>query len=166
MIDTNLFKQQTILNKRFVNLLDCELTMCSSNVGLATTLTGVCRNRRQRKIKQHTWKVEPMKTDHLGQQTNSLSWHHINILAVLASHQVGIGYFHLMRFFAFFFGINGLHQHAYRACEDVLGRYLILSAEEIMHNAREDEKSGVRSRSKNVIYTQQVGFINPNDCCC
>ena len=139
MIESNLIKQQTILNKRFVNLLDCELTMCTSNVGLATTLTGVCRNRRQRKIKRHTWKVEPMKTDFLGRQSNSSSQHHINILAVLASHQVGIGYFHLMRFFAFW-GINGLHQHAYRACEDVLGKFLLLSAEELMHDAREEEK--------------------------
>ena len=159
MIDTNLFKQQTILNERFVNLLDCELTMCSSNVGLATTLTGVCKNRRQRKIKRHMWKVQPSKTDYLGRQSNSSSRHHINILAVLASHQVGIGYFHLTRFFAFL-GINGLHQHAYRACEDILGKYLILSAEETMHEAREEEKKAVLEQDYKRHYTHsEWGFL-------
>ena len=113
MVENNFIKQELILKSQCLDLIDSQLTIDSSSIGLATTLTGAYNNRHQAQLQQHRFEIKLEQTPSLSCQKNMASRNHINLLAALASHQVGIGYFHLMRFFAFI-GIYGLHQHGYK----------------------------------------------------
>ena len=90
-------------------------------------------------MKGHEWSIKPRKTYTTINNGFYAKDYVINLLVVLACHQMGLGVKCLEKFFAYL-GIKSLHQHAFRSCEDHCGKSLISVAEETMKDAQKEEK--------------------------
>ena len=112
----------------------------SKTVGFATNLSFTC-SADSHQSKTHNWEVQPRvrKDSMFKNKWSKRSNYEVNLLSVIACHQVGWSYYTLNRFFAFI-GIKSMGQLLFSSCEQIIGKATTKIAEESMHEAREKEK--------------------------